>query len=129
MTHNTKQRSFYIYDGASENHHIISGENQPSKLDWRMKDMPIFANRHCLFVVSDRGEVSSYLTNLGFRIQIMKLIISDRGSEILVYFTPCRREKRQTSFQFFLQHMTGRNERVICRRQKEFSCYNIKPII
>ena len=97
MTHNTKQRSFYIYDGASENHHIISGENQPSQLDWRMKDMPIFANRHCLFVVSDRGEVSSYLKNLGFRIQIMKLIISDGGEgDIGIFYTSPLRSRQNS---------------------------------
>ena len=41
--------------------------------------MPIFANRHHLFGVSDRCGVSSDLTNLEFKIQIMKLIISDGG--------------------------------------------------
>ena len=48
-------------------------------LNLKMSYMPIFANRHHLFVVSDRGEVPSYLTNLEFKIQIMKLIISDGG--------------------------------------------------
>ena len=63
--------------------------------------MPIFANRHCLFVVSDRGEVSSYLTNLGFRIQIMKLIISDGGEgDIGIFYTSRYRAVRTLEIHF-----------------------------
>ena len=89
------------YNGASENHRISTGENQPSQLDWRMRD---YANlcKHCLFVVSDRGEVSSYLTNLGFRIQIMKLIISDGGEGDIGIFYTSPLWSRQNSWNSFL---------------------------
>ena len=74
--------------------------------------MLIFANRHHLSVVSDRGEVSSYLTNLGFKIQIMKLIISDggRGRYWYILHLPATEPSELLKF-IFCHKMTQKNER------------------
>ena len=75
-------------------------------------DMLIFANRHHLSVVSDRGEVSSYLTNLGFKIQIMKLIISDggRGRYWYILHLPATEPSELLKF-IFCHKMTQKNEK------------------